>query len=231
MTECTYFLYAQLSNVVERAASQGAAYGAARALRTLTRRGLLSGDAAHALVDVVLSRFPKRSPAVLMDSARTLGCPALSPRCLLEHDDALAVEADVSDGGVSLALLARADRPLGLVSRLFEGGPICDAVQVTPVWADNGSYSSVNGTEGEGFETVEVSLLLGARPEGVSVVLEIFVAGVTFEDGTRTKTLTADDFDEDGLAAVRFIRAPGVTTSVCHRTSIYQDGKLLYTNR
>ena len=28
-----------------------------------------------------------------------------------------------------------------------------------------------------------------------------------------------------------FIKARGVTTSVCHRTYIYQDGKLIYTNK
>mgnify|MGYP003293179327 CR=1 FL=1 len=54
---------------------------------------------------------------------------------------------------------------------------------------------------------------------------------VTFEDGTRMRTLTADDFDENGHCTIRFIKARGVTTSVCHRTYIYQDGKLLYTNK
>jgi hypothetical protein len=93
-------------------------------------------------------------------------------------------------------------------------------VQVTPVWADNGTYYRVARTYADGSQLVEVSLLLGAVPEGTSVTLSIFVSGVTFEDGTRTRTLTADDFDEDGHVTVRFIRARGVTTSVCHRTYI-----------
>ena len=33
------------------------------------------------------------------------------------------------------------------------------------------------------------------------------------------------------LVMNRFIKARGVTTSVCHRTYIYQDGKLIYTNK
>ena len=78
---------------------------------------------------------------------------------------------------------------------------------------------------------MEVSLLLGALAENMSVTLEIFVSGVTFEDGTRTKTLTAADFDENGRYVIRFVKARGVTTSVCHRTYIYQDGKLIYTNK
>ena len=61
--------------------------------------------------------------------------------------------------------------------------------------------------------------------------LEIFVAGVTFEDGTRVKWLTADDFDEYGVCRLNFIRGANVKTSVCHRTYIYQDNVLLYSNK
>ena len=52
-----------------------------------------------------------------------------------------------------------------------------------------------------------------------------------FDDGTRFRTLTADDFDANGHVTIRFIKARGVTTSVCHRTYICQDGKLIYTNK
>ena len=197
----------------------------------VTHRGILSDDTAYALVEVVRSRFPKRNPAILMDSDETLDCPELSPRNLVEHDSELQLSAEVSGEGVKLSLLTHADRDLGLVSRLDEGGAISDAVQVTPVWADNGTYYRVAETYPDGSQLVEVSLLLGAVPEGTTVDLEIFVSGVTFDDGTRFKTLTADDFDANGHITIRFIKARGVTTSVCHRTYIYQDGKLIYTNK
>ncbi len=200
-------------------------------LVSVRHEGLLFDNTAFALVDVVRSRFPKRNPAILMDSEQTLSCPALSPRNLLEHDSALQVSAEPAGSGVSLALLTHADRDLGLVSRLGEDGAISDAVQVTPVWADNGTYFHVLDNYGDGSQLIEVSLLLGAIPEGTTVTLSIFVSGVTFEDGTRTKTLTAADFDENGHVSVRFIRARGVKTSVCHSTRIYQDGKLIYKNR
>ena len=141
------------------------------------------------------------------------------------------VDAETSGGGVTLSLLTHADRDLGMVSRLAEDGAISDAVQVSPVWADNGTYYRIADTYPDGSQLVEISLLLGSVPEGMTVTLSIFVAGVAFEDGTRTKTLTAEDFDADGHYTIRFIRARGVTTSVCHRTYIYQDGKLIYTNK
>ena len=183
-------------------------------------------------VEAVASRFPKRNPAVMLDRSLDLACPDLDPRNVLEHDVALSVAAETNAADrVTLTLATSADRDLGLVSRLSDAGPISDAVQVTPVWADNGTYYHVTKTYPDGSQLVEVSLLLGAVPEGASVRLEIFVSGVTFEDGTRTKVLTADDFDANGHVLVRFVKARGVTTSVCHRTTIYQNGELLYTNR
>ena len=200
-------------------------------LVSVAHDGLVFDDTAYALVEVVRSRFPKRNPAILMDAEQTLACPELSPRNLVEHDSELQLSAEVSGDGVKLLLLTHADRDLGLVSRLDDGGAISDAVQVTPVWADNGTYYRVAETYPDGSQLVEVSLLLGAVPEGTTVNLEIFVSGVTFDDGTRTKTLTAGDFDANGHITIRFIKARGVTTSVCHRTYIYQDGKLIYTNK
>ena len=182
-------------------------------------------------MDAVSSRFPMRNPAILMDMPQKLSCPDLSPRNILEHDSHLELEAEVRSSRVELSLFTSADRDLGMVSRLSEDGAICDAVQITPVWADNGTYFRIADNYSDGSQLVVVSLLLGAVTEGMTVDLEIFVAGVTFEDGTRFKTLTKNDFDENGHCIIHFIRARGVTTSVCHRTYIYQDGKLIYTNK
>lgn len=202
-------------------------------LVAVSRRSLLLGEeTGYARVEAVSSRFPKRNPAIMIDREQRLPCPGLAPRNLVEHDAALQVSAGpLAAGGVDLALFTRTDRDLGLVSRLDADGPISDAVQVTSVWADNGTYYRVAKNYPDGSQLVEVSLLLGALAENMTVALEIFVSGVCFEDGTRTRTLTPADFDEDGHCVVRFVKARGVTTSVCHRTYIYQDGELLYTNK
>ena len=197
----------------------------------VTRNEVFSSKSAYALVDVVSSRFPKRNPAILMDMPQTLTCPDLSPRNILEHDSELKLDTEILAKGVELSLFTSADRDLGMVSRLAEGGAISDAVQVTPIWADNGTYYRVAENYADGSQLIVVSLLFGAVAENMTIELEIFVSGVTFEDGSRFKTLTAKDLDENGHYTIRFIRARGVTTSVCHRTYIYQDGKLLYTNK
>ena len=185
----------------------------------------------YAQIEVVRSRFPNRNPAVMRDRELEMNCPELDARTTIEHDVSLRVTAEANpSGGVMLTLSTSADRDLGLVSRLADGGAVCDAVQVSPVWADNGTYYHVAQTYPDGSQLVEVSLLLGAVPPGTSVQLKIFVSGVTFEDGTRTKTLSEDDFDADGHVTLRFVKARGVTTSVCHRTYIYQYGETIYHN-
>ena len=201
-------------------------------LVSVSAPGIVVGaDDAYALVDVVESKFPMRNPVIMQDCDSRLSCPGLSPRNLLEYDSGLQVTAtNRAAGGMELALSTSRDTDLGLVSRLGDGEAISDAVQVTPVWADNGSYYHVAQTYPDGSQLVEVSLLLGAITDEMSVRLAIFVAGVTFEDGTRTKTLLPEDFDEDGRSVVRFVKARGVTTSVCHRTTIYQNGAQVFAN-
>lgn len=199
-------------------------------LVTARAPGILADDEAFALVEVVSSRFPSRNPAVELQGSMDLKCPGLNPANVLEHDSGLSVIAEPSGTGLKLSVYAPEDRDYGLVSRLEENGPISDAVQATPVWFDNGTYCRVLQTYADGSQRVEVSLLLGAIPEGTTVQLSIFVSGVTFEDGTRNKTLTADDFDENGMCSIIFIKARGVTTSVCHHTYIRQNGNLVDNN-
>lgn len=195
--------------------------------------GTLGDREAYAQVNVVSSRFPCRNPAIQLEGSFELRCPGLDPANVLEHDAGLSVSAERVGDGVTLTVHACADDPrdYGLVSRLSEDGPVSDAVQATPVWFDNGTYCCVLRTYADGSKLVEVSILLGAVPEGLTVELEIFVSGVTFEDGTRTKILTADDFDENGMYSARFLKARGVTTSACHRTYLRQDGELVYNNQ
>lgn len=193
--------------------------------------GIFGDDEAHALVEVVSSRFPSRNPAIQLQGQFEVDCPGLAPANVLEHDAGLSVSAEATpSGGVTLSVYASEDRDYGLVSRLDEDGSISDTVQATPVWFDNGTYCRVLQTYPDGSQLIEVSLLLGAIPEGMTVFLQIFVSGVTFEDGSSVKTLTADDFDENGMCSVRFVKALGVTTSVCHRTYLRQDGKYVFGN-
>lgn len=190
-----------------------------------------SGIRGEAFVEAVSSRFPLGVIGQWMGKPRTVDCPGLDPAALLEYDGALNVSAAPKGTGLSLTVDARLDRDHGLVSRLTEAGSILDAAQVRPIWGDNGSYYRVVERYSDGSWLTEVVLQLGAVPSGLTVKLEIFVAGVTFDDGTRVKTLTAADFDANGRCRLLFIRGANVSTSVCHRTYLYQNGVELGNNR
>ena len=180
--------------------------------------------AAEAFVEAVASRFPLSRPAVVVGTARTLDAPALRPGEPVETDAELRATVTPAGEGSTLVLEAGADGEHGILSRLGEDGPVLDAARVTAIWGDNGSYYRVVENYPDGSQLAEVVLFLGSVPPDLVVKLEIFVAGVFFEDGTRLRDLTAADFDEDGVCRIRFLRSAGITTSVCHYTRFYQGG-------
>lgn len=208
--------------------------------RVVSEDAMGGGVKGTATVEVAESRFPQAVIAVASGKPRTVECPAFSPRALLEHDAALQLTtawldsnhavADPGPRRLSMSITASLDRPHGMVARLGEHGPVMDAAQVRPIWGDNGGYYRVLKHYADGSQLTEVVLQLGAVPPGLKVKLEIFVAGVTFEDGARVKWLSAEDFDDYGVCRLTFIRGANVKTSVCHRTHIYQGNAFLGVN-
>jgi hypothetical protein len=79
----------------------------------------------------------------------------------------------------------------------------------------------------DGSQIVEMAMILSGVPLDILIRIEIFVGGITFDDGTIVKELTAADFDNLGQYTVRFIRPATAQTSVCHRTKVYQAGVLI----
>ena len=61
----------------------------------------------------------------------------------------------------------------------------------------------------------------------VHVRLEVFVSGVSFENGGTVKDCTDQDFDEVGELVVRMLKAPNVLTSVCHSIQLLQEWESL----
>ncbi len=66
-------------------------------------------------------------------------------------------------------------------------------------------------------------------PSNVAPRVDIIVAGVTFEDGSVTKWLTAEDFDDSGMTKLRFAVSPGVATSFCHQMTLMEGDTVLGT--
>lgn len=79
----------------------------------------------------------------------------------------------------------------------------------------------------DGSRLVETAVVQNRLFPDVQVTLDIIVGGVMFDDGSLRKTLQKEDFDETGLASVRFIMPPGVKTSNCHVMRAHQAATLI----
>jgi hypothetical protein len=81
-------------------------------------------------------------------------------------------------------------------------------------------------TYADGSQLIGTPIILSEIPDGLEVHLQIFVGGVTFEDGTTYKILTPEDFDEFGRYYAKFIKTPDAPAH-CHRIHMYLDGTYL----
>ncbi len=118
-----------------------------------------------------------------------------------------------------------------VLARTEEGGAIIDTgvIQGYQVFStsETGDMRVIQ-TFSNGDQIVQMSIVAPDLPPGGYIKLHIFVAGVTFLDGTIDKILTADDFDANGIAYVKFNFPEGTRSSVCHRLYLYDaEGNLI----
>lgn len=130
--------------------------------------------------------------------------------------------------GRQYSLICDEAEPRFVVARL-ENGPILANAKVEGFRLFNwyNTYLRYLQIHKDGSQTIEEAFIVSPKLPDTTIVVQIIVSGVTFDDGTVTKTLTADDFDELGICRVRYIRDDGVKTSVCHTTKVYQNGQLI----
>jgi len=118
-----------------------------------------------------------------------------------------------------------------VIARLPDGGAILDSAAVRAVALKSSVETSLSvvGQSADGTTIIQMDVFLPDIPEGTRVLIEIAAAGVTFEDGSVSKWLTKEDFDTNGVAKVKFVRAPGVETSICHIVSLWQGEEMIGT--
>lgn len=85
------------------------------------------------------------------------------------------------------------------------------------------NLGDVVSPRGDGIFLVTSPLLVTNLPPGATVEADIFSAGVTFVDGTTTMTLTAADFDENGIFTFEFLKPAERLGAPCHNVFIYND--------
>ncbi len=68
-------------------------------------------------------------------------------------------------------------------------------------------------------------------PDDIEVQIQVFVSGVTFEDGTTVKTLTKSDFNALGHYQLVLLKDEERLGSICHRIKVYQNGEFVGQRR
>lgn len=179
-------------------------------------------------VQVVSASF-NGTPACLIGVKREWDCPLIPDEAVIKGDPRLHVEEIPWEGGGRRFLIGTwTEEARYIVARLgTEDGPILAHTHVAGIRSAQPPYWRVIQSFSDGSRLVEARLYLGNIPDDLTVEFNIFVGGVTFDDGTISRTITADDFNEFGEYVYYMLQSRDTKSATCHTTKIYQDGKYM----
>lgn len=181
------------------------------------------GQSGDLVVEVVGADFGSGF-SVVPSTPRQWVCPDV-PRALpVQTGETVSMEELTVEVGRAFTVTASASGVTPVIARLVDGGAVVARSEINAVEVLSSETTGVNvvRTFEDGAELVEMVVAAKGLHPGLRIRFEIFVSGVTFEDGSIVMFLEAGDFNENGLAKVRFHRPAEVTTSVCHRMFLYE---------
>jgi hypothetical protein len=198
---------------------------------TGTYAPLSGAPVSHSITVKVVEQSLTNRPACWVGMERKWDVPMLAPEAILQADARLLCEqtATLPNNGAEFSLLADANEPRSIVSRLGAGGPILDATRARGfnLWSGSDTCLKVVQRNADGSQIVEMVLICSPVFPDLTVRIDTIVGGITFDDGTTTKILTPADFDALGQSTVRFLRPASARTSVCHSIKVYQGSDLV----
>ncbi|MFA6568774.1 MAG: PA14 domain-containing protein [Victivallales bacterium] len=180
-------------------------------------------------VKVVSGSF-NGNPVCFFNEPRLWDNPGLDDLAVVKYDRNVNMfESDLTPGR-RLDIRALQNVPGYVIARLGQDGPIMANASVK-IMSTLATYSYLDVVESyaDGSIMVESQICLSTVPPDFRVHLRIFVGGVTFDDGTIERWVTAADFDEYGVYKYRMHRAPGAYTGNCHSIQFYQGNALMKT--
>lgn len=173
--------------------------------------------------------LPALLPGMVMRE-RIVARPSLAAGVELQADPRLGLATPLNNAA-QIAWLADDNADRRMVARIGGDGPVLAGADApgTALYANLDTYTKVVEVLPDGTQDTETLVILSPVRPGHAIRLEIFVAGVVFDDGTRVKIFNPADLDPLGQARVRMLRPPGATTSVCHRTMLFYNGTAIGT--
>lgn len=177
-------------------------------------------------VQVVSADFGD-NPAAWTGRTRLWEVPGLPVEATLQPDNRIAIlpSAELPDGGYAFDLTVDAPEDRRVLARLGENGPVLAAATVQGIQIYGASQTGAYFIDQfpDGTFLVETTVVQSRVLSDVVARLNIIVSGVSFDDGSGVKYLHPEDFDDLGMAKLRFIMPEGIKTSTCHRIRAYQN--------
>ena len=175
------------------------------------------------LVTVVGGSFPTNMPAFEEGQVRLWSCPDMPSNVVLQSDSSVVI----SGSGTNLSVLMNAvNGDHYMVARTSTNGAILASTKLNAFWvqASVESYVWVIQTYPDGSQLIEQHLIMKNLPPDVTIEIKPYIAGVTFDDLTTDRWISAADFSDIGEYTFRLIKAASVTASCCHTVKMYQNG-------
>jgi hypothetical protein len=169
------------------------------------------------------------SPICVVGFDREVEIPTLGDEVCLQMDRRIDIASTgpVSSGGKVHTL--RLNTPENRISAFrLQGmaGPILGILPFRAMRVRSGSETSLTSLEAtEEINRVAMPVMIDGLWSDAVVNIEIFIGGVTFDDGSLVRTIhPASDCDGFGVANVEFLKT-GFSGSACHRVAVWQGAK------
>ena len=157
---------------------------------------------------------------------RTLTWPELDESLVL---DANGISFNKNENGTYTINRGESLEDINILTRIGENGPIISRTLVKPFWLYELVEGFAFGTQLESgiYRVPDTVFLSPFAPDDIEVRIEVFVSGVTFEDGSTLKILKKSDFSVLGTYQMVLLKDEDRLGSTCHRIKVYQNGELV----
>lgn len=166
------------------------------------------------------------TPICINTNTRDWQNPDLPAGVIIETDNNIdLVDRGVSEAGYRFTVSTKDWERGYIVARVSEGGAILDSTysrRLRYATQQEEGYVKVIETFQDGSKLIEGYVVMNEVPADLKLTLSMIASSIVFEDGTRTKTLTAADFDEHGVARYNIIMPSYAVTATCHNITMYQ---------
>lgn len=167
------------------------------------------------------------SPVCVTGHWREWDLPPMPPGVVIEMDPDLVGETiSLGQSGTRKVVRLAAPDDHVVLARLWSDGPVIGSTALRGMRVRSGAETSLTTLETVGgVSRVEMPVVINGLWPDAEVRIEIFIGGVTFSDGSLTRTLSLPgSCDAFGTSMIEFLKV-GNAGATCHRVSVWQGGR------